>query len=292
MTPSKKIELVRLSENVPETLNAEVSVGVVDKAAPEAILGLILDLGIKSIVQTTAPFVPEELKTAQVIVADNRKFLDFPMATIMMPDIVNEDMEKKMCELRIPFSSSSQKGEILEKVHAYVSTQSKLNSLIDDVLLAVDELFTNSIYNAPFMNTENSNVGASRKQPNLVMADNKQGEIMVGSFAGRLVIGCRDPFGTLNVFKFLSRFRDCYEKGMREMMTFGEGGAGVGGYLVFNMSMSYYLGVEMGVQTIICCSFPLGKSASYREEIPKNVHCFFLNPNAKSESDEPLAHAK
>jgi hypothetical protein len=56
------------------------------------------------------------------------------------------------------------------------------------------------------------------------------------------------------------------------MINYGEGGAGVGSFLLFRQAIGVYLAVQPGAQTIIAMTFPTRGGSRHRQSIPKSLH--------------------
>ena len=141
-----------------------------------------------------------------------------------------------------------------------------------DILLCSDEVITNSIYNAPFVDQHNNFSGPTRDFSKVQIDPDKKARFFIGADPDRVIIGCRDQYGTLNPDKLIDRIKRCYESNPGEVMNFGQGGAGIGSFLIFDSCVSMYIAVDAGQSTTICCAFPLGLSATKRSLVPKNLH--------------------
>jgi hypothetical protein len=73
----------------------------------------------------------------------------------------------------------------------------------------------------------------------------------------RIVIGCCDRYGSLKIPALLNRVKLCYENSIADMINYSAGGAGIGTYIVLEKVTSFYVGVQTGVSTLVCCAFPL-----------------------------------
>jgi len=79
----------------------------------------------------------------------------------------------------------------------------------------------------------------------------------------------------LSVNKLFKRIKNCYDTSVGDNINYsGAGGAGIGSYLIFNSSASYFAEVKVQSHTIVCCTVPLGMSSRARLNIAKNLHFF------------------
>ena len=70
----------------------------------------------------------------------------------------------------------------------------------------------------------------------------------------------------------LERIRKCMELGVANAIRQGEGGAGIGSYMVFDACLSYYAGVTPGKESVVCVTMPLGLNRRTMAGLPKNIH--------------------
>lgn len=165
----------------------------------------------------------------------------------------------------------------MEGVTKPMESKGLSQTLIEDVVCVADELFTNAVYNAPFVDKRTHlNPGISRSEMEIHLEADKPVRLFLAHDESRMVLGCKDPFGTLNLVKYFNTIKATYLRGPAATMNFGPGGAGLGSYLIFNAGSSLYFGVSPGNVTIICCVIPLGMSYRKRAEMPKHLHWISL----------------
>jgi hypothetical protein len=70
----------------------------------------------------------------------------------------------------------------------------------------------------------------------------------------------------------LARIDECMKKGVAKSIQNGPGGAGIGSFLIFNASTSFYLGVDRGRKTTVGCALPIAGRAREDYSLPKNLH--------------------
>lgn len=169
---------------------------------------------------------------------------------------------------RFQVRSLVEKQGTLEKVSEILDSHNVSRSLKEDSLLCADELITNSIFNAPFKEKKDRKI-TDLKIPGEcpVLFDITIGE-------NEFVISCVDPFGSLELVPFFERIRSCYQSGVGESINYGQGGAGIGCYLILEHCLSFVLGVVPGKRTSIYCRFPLKMSSKLRKSLPKNIIVF------------------
>ena len=248
-------------------------VGVAESLEPEPLLRHALEFGFKHICQKNGHMYDSERATAENLVVAPESYLEFPAATILSPAKVNTAVERKLILLDKTFDASAQKHPLLDLVLNLLQSKNLPQTVIDDAIVVCDEFFTNAVYNAPFVDpTTHKNPGVSRRDVDVNFTNGKVGRLFLAQGEKGLVIGCRDPYGSLDLKKYLGKIRETYQKGPAAALNFGAGGAGIGSYIIFNVGASLYFGVWPGKATLLCCTIPLGLSNRLRSQMPKHLH--------------------
>ena len=248
-------------------------IGLASGLSPEDVLRFATDHGFKHLCQKDGFNYDRELKAAQNLVEQPESFFENPMATILSPHQVTGAQEQSLICLDHFFDSSSQKQGMLEAINKYMESKGLSQTLIEDVSAVADEFITNAIYNAPFIDpSTNVNPGLSRMDTEIKLKGGKAGRLLMAHDDTQLVIGCEDPYGSLNLDQYLNKIRTTYLRGPAATMNFGSGGAGLGSYIIFNAGSSLYFGVKAAHVTLLCCSIPLRMSYKKRVQLPKHLH--------------------
>jgi hypothetical protein len=248
-------------------------IGVGEALTPEQMLQMVVDGNVEHVCQKSGHLFDKEMLSAETMVRSPESYLEFPAATILSPHDLNEAAEKKLLLVDQPFNCSSQKQVILTLVTDAMQAKGISQTIMDDVVAVADELFTNAIFNAPFVDkTTHINPGVSRSGLDITLENGKTGRLFLAHDESRLVIGCRDPFGSLELKRYMARILATYQQGAAATINFGSGGAGIGSYIIFNAGSSLYFGVWPGAATQLCCVVPLGVSNRKRIQFSKHVH--------------------
>jgi hypothetical protein len=229
--------------------------------------------GALHICQSGNPYFEKDLNTSAMLLNDEAAFSHYPAASILCPHEANSQKEASLILMNYIFDRVSQKQDLLTKLESTLAGTSASSSIRADILLIADELSTNAIFNAPFVDLDNTNPGASREDQGVKMHDGRSARFFIAADSERFVVGCCDPYGTLNLNKMLGRIKDCYDSGVSANIRMaGSGGAGIGSFMVFNSAASYYVDVAVGKHTMVCCTLPIKMSNRARQEMPKNLH--------------------
>lgn len=245
-----------------------------DNAPTLSLIKICLNNKTKHIVQRSNIDPPKEISVAQNMENDPDKYFSFPLSTIFGNPNPTAETESALRQLFFEVSNSSDKYALMSTLERYVKGLTKASSLLYEVLNTADELYTNAIYNAPFVDYANDSNGAERDFNSVHVADNKRPYFFAGHDGSRIVLGCNDQFGTLNVQKLLSKIKKCYENDLSAVINYSSGGAGIGAFMIFESSASVYIAVRQGIQTLICCSFAYKLNSVSRTQLPKNLHIY------------------
>lgn len=267
-TPPQEVDL----SQGPASANRS-QIGIAEALEPQEIIRLAVENGFNQICQKTGHEFSKEMAAAQLLARTPQSFFDFPIASIFSPDHLSADAEKTFVFFDQKFNSTAQKPETLSKLFAAFEKAGISSSVTQDATMVADEFFTNALFNAPFVDP------ATNKNPNVVRQNTvvnydggKEGHLFAAKDEKRLLIGVRDPYGTLDLKFFLGKIKATFDKGPEQTINFGPGGAGLGSYMIFNVGVSFYFGVLPKHETILCCVIPLGISDRRRAMLPKNLH--------------------
>ena len=251
----------------------ENCVGIGAGLPPEEILRLATDFKFKHLCQTSGFNYNNEILAAEAIINDAEGFFRHPISSILTPTAVGPVSEKSLIQIEERFDSSSQKRAVIGSVTKYMESKGLSQTLIEDVTAVADEFFTNAVYNAPFIDpVTGKNPGVSRQDTEVKLDGGKFARLLFGHDAAQVVIACEDPFGSLNLERYLNKIKATYLRGPAATMNFGPGGAGLGSYIIFNAGSSLYFGVKPKQMTLLCCVIPLGLSYRKRVQLPKHLH--------------------
>ncbi len=130
----------------------------------------------------------------------------------------------------------------------------------------IEELYMNAMLDAP-----------REAQKKGMMLPAQPSEFFLAQTERYLQISCSDPYGSLDIQKFLSRMKEVYEKGAGSVINMqGGGGAGLGCVILFEHSCALILGVKPGQQTKVTCLISLGISNRQRAQMKKSLLWFEL----------------
>ncbi len=136
---------------------------------PSRFLRLATDLGYTHVVQKNGLEYQKELTTTEVLIENPAGFFDFPMAAIFNPSDLSPNGNKQSIIADTFFNGSNDKRAVLELFMAAMAAKNLSQTLIQDLTLVSDEMFTNAVFNAPFTDSKtNKNRNVSRQDVEVV----------------------------------------------------------------------------------------------------------------------------
>lgn len=276
LAPSLKTSaLIVDGKSNAQLLEPHRSIVVTFEESPELLLARCLNSGVKHICQVDSGALESELNTAALMLKDPETFLKYPVSSVLAPAEASASKEAELTVLSASFNRVAEKPAHLGQLRQLLMSQQCSGSLLADVILIADEMYTNAVFNAPYIDLKTGyNPGIDRGDESITTGKEYPAQLMVGYTDERLVITCRDPFGTMSVPLLIERIYDCFVKGVSESMRMTGGGAGIGSYLVFSISSSTYVGVSKGKSTVVAASVHWKWNVRRRNAATKNMHYF------------------
>ncbi len=258
-----------------ENDHSTADIVIADHFSPATVLSLYTKRNIKHVIQKSNISSEIEIKAASTMLIAPQQFINFPLSTIFGYENPNQTQENLLAEYSFDMSDVDQKTGYLDLLEEYVQTHCHSKSISIEVRAVADEVITNSVFNAPFVDMDNSFSGPTRDKGKVMIDPLKQPHCFMGRDSQRLIFGCKDYYGRLNVRKIIARIQLCYLNNPGQLINYGPGGAGIGSFIIFDSCVSLYIAVDANKSTTICCAFPLNMSARQRNLVPKNLHIYF-----------------
>ncbi len=143
--------------------------------------------------------------------------------------------------------SAAQRDELLDWVRAYGATHHIRARLVDVLMVAADEMFTNALYNAPTDGSGNHLYAGLSRSVKVVLNSPSHVEIELRCDGQRLGIATVDPFGSLQPQVVLESLKRCFHRA--EPRPGSTGGAGLGLYLLLGSLSHVIFNVALGRRT-------------------------------------------
>ncbi len=185
----------------PETdLEAKVAVG--DHIQTSEFLKAFVENKLSNVVQTANDDLPYELFIASIILKKPRLFLNNPLTILNSQD----SSATAMRVWQENFNCTEHKERVLESIHKFIGRHKSMNRLADNILIVIDELFSNALFNAPvdadgYRIFKNMNRNEKVRYPG-----NKNAKIFAVHTANDLFIGAVDPWARWTGMESVARF--------------------------------------------------------------------------------------
>lgn len=271
----QRIQIVDLSQSPPLQKLGGNLIGVCSSESPERVIDFALSQRTNHICQANGTYFASEILAASYLVADPQRAMEYPLSAILRPGVFCEHVESSLRGFSMQFSGSDDKRSVLDSFSVWARKELRNETLVTESLGAADEMVMNAIYNAPFVNSLGQLEAPALDSEKVRRGAGKLGLLFAGVHEKQLVIGCIDEYGSLKIDSLLRRIQTCFAGGIAESVNWsGVGGAGIGSFMLFKLSVSYHIAVQRGRRTLVFCKIPLGMSARKREEEPKNLHFY------------------
>ncbi len=235
---------------------AQHQILVTEKMEPSDVIHHALSQGAYHLVQKDGISFEKEKALAQLMISNPVSFFADPVRSIAQELLLKENLFTFRCP------STTNKRSVIQYLEDFLHQHPKTKSVHDEVLLAADEIFTNASKNS-------GSFYDSAAAQNAVA-----GEIEFHAYIDqeRVMIVCIDSYGRLVIPHLLDKIHFCFERGVAGAIQQGEGGAGIGSFLIFNNCSSYYIGVEPGKQTIVGVGFQYTPRSSDKAALSKHLN--------------------
>jgi hypothetical protein len=261
-----KYDQINLIENGCQPVNTkpENSILVIEGLDNADVINQISQKKYGAIINKKSPFyIRDVIRTAKIMEQPETYFQD-PLKLIF---------DEVPRAFRINFNKKEDKEKIIsETVKFFQDIRSSM--AMDAIYAVIQELFMNSIYDAP-------REAQKLNMPLMV----KDAELLVAHDSEFIIMSCIDHFGSLNIEKFLNRMKLVSDNGAGNSinMDVDKGGAGIGCYILFNHCLDLIIGVNQGKCTRFTCLFPFRMGQRSFGSIIKNIQIIELKNEVKSE---------
>ncbi len=241
-------------------------IALTDRLETKATLQAVRQSGIHHIIQLSNPKLNQSLQMAAHMITQPRDFIDRAAENIFGPQRENLIIE------RFPFRNSRQKATTLQQVKGFIETFVSSSQVLGSVDAIADELYTNAMFGAPV------NPAGRRKHLHLHRSSHVEldtgasAELLIAKDDQALLVACEDTYGSLTTDSILERLIECHEKGVGNVINLGEGGTGIGLFLMIEYTTSFFMIVQPGKKTIIGGLIPYRLPGKLRAAVPKNFH--------------------
>lgn len=260
------ILLVDLDDARTSGWPTERSIALTDRLETRATLQAVRQTGIHHIVQLSNPKLNQSLQMAAHMITQPHDFINQPAENIFGPQRENLIIE------RFPFRNSRQKAATLQSVQAFIETFISSSQVLGSVIAIADELYTNAMFGAPVDSTGRRKHLHLRRSSNVELDPDRTAQLLIAKDDQALLVACEDTYGSLTTDSILERLIECHEKGVGNVINLGEGGTGIGFFLMIEYTTSFFMIAQPGKKTIVGGLIPYRLPGKLRAAVPKNFH--------------------
>lgn len=268
---AEKVALVNAYSERPAGVAPEDCVAVTHYMGHEEVVQYWAENQVHHLVQYPHEPFGESLILAARIICEPEKLVVNPWNSLWTPKGMTGSTDDEVEVWRFPFRSSTQKDEILESVTQTILSIKKSSRLATAVSFICDEFFTNAIYWGPRNITRQSTFAKLRRLA-YEYPEGYTSEMFISRKGNRVLLGCLDPFGTLEIEGVVKRFAECSSKGVGHAIDLNGISAGIGLYMAFMQSPKTIVMVQEGQATLTAVEFPLDTDFKSIDVLPKNFH--------------------
>ncbi|MBX3032393.1 MAG: hypothetical protein KF865_00585 [Bdellovibrionaceae bacterium] len=157
--------------------------------------------------------------------------------------------------LILEFRESREKQEIKEHLGGFFEAIPNLRFVSDLAMQVADEMFSNVLHNAPMLPGGNRPYAGLPRSEKIVLPAGQKARLFASYSDQRIIVGCEDPFGSLQREPVLNRLVEIYgESHDGRPVT----SPGLGMKLMIDNAANFYLYAERGAKTLIACAFLVG----------------------------------
>ncbi len=256
-------------EDLDEDTDLSGKIAVGDHIQTSAFLKNFVENKLSNVVQTSNDDLPYELFIASIILKKPRLFLNNPLTILNSQD----SSATAMRVWQENFNCTEHKERVMESIHKFIGRNKSMNRLSDNILIVIDELFSNALFNAPIDESGYRIFKNMHRNEHVRFPGNKNAKIFAVHTQNDLFIGAVDPWGSVDRDGICHSLYKAYnERKVDETSK----GAGFGLRMMLDRSRSIYILCEKGKRTLACCHMRLNISLKKVENVPKQLHinCF------------------
>lgn len=251
-------------ENVATTnWPAERLIVIADRAEATDLVGFMNGSGVRHVVQVSNPRFLPAVALAGKMIAEPVAFTNDPIKVIFGG---RAEGTESFHVQRYPFDNSTQKREILDAITAYLEALPKARTVREAALAIADELFTNALFHSPAAAKAKKGKFAKLQRNLQVELDPGQSATLTIAHDETTLVVCgEDSHGLISPIDVFQRIKDCYARGVAQVINYGPGGGGM------EQSSSYIVAVHPGKKTVVLSCLLLGLPVKTVMAVPKNL---------------------
>jgi len=153
-------------------------------------------------------------------------------------------------------TNSRQKDPLIDELRDFTMRLCGNNHIAERVSTVSDELVMNAFFNAPVDANREHRYRHLDRSNTVTLGPEEQVEFSYGSNGRVLVLGCRDPFGSITGETIVNQLGRCFMTPLAEI-SHETGGAGLGLYIAYNYAAKMVVNLHPGTCTEFIALFDL-----------------------------------
>lgn len=271
-----KVEILDIDIDDHNNCDPRNTIFVGHKTKMKNILEVFQKQNIEHFVQVDRSDFFYDLFAACVMLKKPTAFISNPLPFFTTNFNMKAEEKDAVRSATFTFSCSDEKSQLLQSITEFLEENQKTANFLEAAHTIADELIMNAMFNAP-VNLDGQPLFMNKDRLDTVtLPHGKKAKIFLTHDSRRLLIGCEDPYGSVNRFKLLSQLVKVH-KDTASAPSLGIGGAGLGCKMMIDHSCGFHVVVKKNAKTLVCCALPLGVSFRAAEKFSKNLHFSFFS---------------
>jgi hypothetical protein len=243
---------------------------LVVRDVPVSDLIQFLRLGFRHVVQEKRLDFAQELLASGLMLAKNKAFMNNPIPFFLSGFSTDDLIRDPDRHLILRFTRQSEKETVLDWLNVFLERQQNTLAIRDICMQAADEMINNALFNAPVRRGKTRLFKDLPRDADIALPTAMGGKLFVCFAEERVVVGCADAYGSLQIDPLLDHLAGLFSPGGAKFKTTG-GGAGLGVRNMVENAANFYTLVEPGQFTIMACTYMLKGLKSNISQV-KNLH--------------------
>lgn len=165
------------------------------------------------------------------------------------------ELTEKPRHLILEFKESREKQELKDLLRSFFDSNNQLRFAADLALQVADEMFLNALYNAPVLPDGSRPFASLPRSEKVCLPPGLTARMFACYSDQRIIVGCEDPFGSLQREHVLKRLLQIYGESKNGQPVTSPG---LGMKLMIDHAANFYLYADRGEKTLIACAFLAG----------------------------------
>lgn len=270
----KGINCYDLADGVPDKIDPLSTIFVGTNVPTSKAIAFMKKFDLQHFVQLDRSDTFRDIITSCMILRRPGSFIENPIPFFINNFEGTPNYEKYVDTRLWALQSSLQKFDLIEALAKHIQQHSLLRTHEQDILTLTDELITNAFFNAP---VDSNGKPLYRETDRMKEVKVKSPvKVFLAHDQFRLVVGCLDPYGSVDRNTLLSSLYSSYADDSASVSSSANAGSGIGCRMIIDRSVAFYLLVKKNVHSIFLGSIHLTRGTKRTQELPKNFHiCFY-----------------